>query len=147
MTLTRKGRTRRPNLETVTADAALLAKELASLAGRLRLWTPQRWAAAAEPWATRADLGRHLAQWLADRAAQLEGQPTRELPVLQPDLLVVDQIAVTGDDLLRADPSADACAQATAHVLLHRYDLLGEEPPTSLGGPDTLRVGREVCGR
>lgn len=125
---------------------ALLVKEVASLVRRLRLWTPARWAATAEPWGTRADLGRHLAQWLADRAADAEGEPRRELPVLHPDLLVADQLAVAGDDLARAEPGGDVVEQAVAHLLAHRFDLLAEEPPASLGGAAALRRGREVCG-
>ena len=125
---------------------ALLAKEVSSLVRRLRLWTPARWAAAADPWGTRADLGRHLAQWLADRAAEAEGQPQRTLPGLHPDLLVADQLAVAGDDLVRAEPAPDVVADAVAHLLAHRFDLLAEEPPASLGGAAALRRGREVCG-
>lgn len=129
------------------SDASqLLAKEVASLVQRLRLWTPARWAATADPWGTRADLGRHLAQWLADRAAALEGRPERPLPQLHPDLLVADQLAVTGDDLVRAGPPAALCQDAVAHLLAHRLDLLGEEPPASLGGRETLVRGRTVCG-
>ena len=124
---------------------ALLVKELGSLLQRLRLWTPARWAAACEPWGTRADVGRHLAQWCADEAARLEGAPRRVLPVLTPDLLVADQLAVTGDDLLRAGPSPDLVADAVAHLLAHRHDLLGDEPPGSLGGAAALVRGREVC--
>lgn len=123
----------------------LLAKEVTSLVARLRLWTPARWSAAAPPWGTRADLGRHLAQWCADRAAELEAQPTRPLPVLAPDLLVADQLAVTGDDLVRAHPSPQLCADAVVHLLAHRADLLAEEPPASLGGAAALQRGREVC--
>jgi hypothetical protein len=124
----------------------LLAKEVSSLVQRLRLWTPARWAAACEPWGSRADLGRHLAQWLADRAAELERAPSRALPVLDPDLLVADQVAVTGDDLVRAGPGPELVEQAVAHLLAHRYDLLGEEPPASLGGAAALERGRAVCG-
>jgi hypothetical protein len=131
----------------LTADRALLDKELRSLVGRLRLWTPARWSAAVEPWGTRADLGRHLAGWFADAAAVLEGTGLHDLPVLHPDLLVADQLGVTGDDLVRADPPADLCADAVAHVLTHRYDLLGEDVPTTLGGSETLVYGRVVCAR
>jgi hypothetical protein len=130
----------------LAADPALLAKEVRSLVDRLRLWTPTRWAAAAEPWGTRADLGRHLASWLADAAATVERTGLHDLPVLTPDLLVADQLAVTGDDLVRADPPEDLCADAVAHVLAHRFDLLGEDVPASLGGWDTLSYGRTVCG-
>ena len=108
---------------------------------RLRLFTPARWAAAAEPWGSRADLVRHLAQALADEAAQREGDQRRSLPVLSPDLLVADQLAVTGDDLVRVVGGPGA----VEHVLLHRWELLGEPPPTSLGGQDALEVGRRVC--
>jgi hypothetical protein len=125
----------------------LLAKEIGSLVQRLRLWTPVRWAAACDPWGTRADLGRHLAQWLADRAAELEGEPRRALPVLAPDLLVADQLAVTGDDLVRAHPGPQLVDEAVAHLLAHRFDLLAEEPPASLGGPSSVVRGREVCAR
>jgi len=126
-------------------DAALLDKEVRSLVDRLRLWTPARWSAAAEPWGTRADLGRHLAQWLANRAAVLEGRPPRDLPRLAPDLLVADQVAVCGDDLVRAAPPDTVCEDAVAHLLAHRFDLLAEEPPASLGGAAALQRGREVC--
>jgi hypothetical protein len=130
----------------VPTDAQqLLAKEIGSLVQRLRPWTPARWSAAAPQWGTRADLGRHLAQWLADRAAELEGSPVRPLPVLHPDLLVADQLAVTGDDLVRALPDDGLCQDAVAHVLAHRLDLLGEEPPTSLGGPHPARRGPRGC--
>ena len=112
---------------------------------RLRLWTPGRWAATCEPWGTRADAARHLAQWFADRAAALSDEPRRELPVLTPDLLVADQLAVTGDDLVRAGPGDALVEDAVAHMLAHRYDLLDEEPPASLGGDAALERGRQVC--
>lgn len=131
----------------LSADRDLLGKEVRSLVDRLRLWTPARWAAACEPWGTRAELGRHLASWLADAAATVEGTGLHDLPTLRPDLLVADQIAVTGDDLVRSDPPPDLCADAVAHVLAHRFDLLGEDVPTTLGGWDTLSYGRTVCAR
>ena len=119
----------------------LLAKEVDSLVQRLRLFTPDRWAAAAGPWGSRADLVRHLAQDLADAAAALEGGPQHRLPALRPDLLVADQLAVTGDDLVRAGGGRTA----VDHVLLHRWELLGEPPPASLGGPGVLEAGRQAC--
>ncbi|MCW2491944.1 MAG: hypothetical protein JWN47_1308 [Frankiales bacterium] len=125
----------------------VLAKEIRSLVQRLRPWTPGRWEAAAEPWGSRADLARHLAQWLADRTADTEGAPRRALPVLSPHLLVPDQLAVTGDDLVRSGPDPQTCADAVAHLLAHRFDLLGEPAPESLGGPAALERGRAVCAR
>ena len=118
-----------------------LAKEIASLVQRLRLWTPTRWAATADPWGTRADLGRHLAQAFVAAA----GEVALALPVLHPDLLVADQLAVTGDDLVRTGPPVEVCRDVVDHLLAHRFDLTGEEPPASLGGPHAVRRGRRVC--
>ena len=125
---------------------ALLRKEVASLVDRLRRWTPSRWAVAAAPWGTRAELGHHLAQAFADTAADLEGGPRRSLPRLEHHLLVPDQLAVTGDDLVRAGPPETTCQDAVAHLLLHRFELLDEAPPASLGGAAVLERGRQVCG-
>jgi hypothetical protein len=125
--------------------SAPLAKEVASLVQRLRLWTPTRWQAAAEPWGTRADLVRHLAQWLADQAAEAEGRPSQPLPVLANQLLLPDQLAVTGDDLVRTGLSGQRNDDAVAHLLVHRLDLLSEPAPTSLGGPAAEERGRAVC--
>ena len=121
----------------------LLRKEVDSLVARLRLWTPARWAAVCDPWGTRADLGRHLAQSWADLAADLEGQLRRTLPVLSTDLLVADQLAITGDDLVRV--AGEDLEDVVAHLLAHRLDLLGEEPPESLGGTAAVVRGRQVC--
>ena len=125
---------------------ALVRKEVGSLVDRLRRWTPSRWAAGAEPWGTRVDLGHHLAQAFADAAADLEGGPRRSLPRLEHHLLVPDQLAVTGEDLVRAGPPDAICRDTVAHLLLHRFDLLDEAPPASLGGAAMLERGRQVCG-
>jgi hypothetical protein len=107
-------------------DAAeLLAREARSLVDRLRLWTPQRWAAAAPPYATRADLAHHLAQSFVTAA----GETTRPLPRLDSDLALPDQLAVTADDLVR---TGRATLEHVAHLLAHRRDLLGEDVPPSL---------------
>ena len=124
---------------------ALLRKEVSSLVDRLRRWTLSRWGVEAEPWGTRADLGRHLAQAFADTAAAQEGGGRRSLPRLGHDLLVPDQLAVTGDDLVRAGPPDAICRDAVAHLLLHRFDLLDEAPSASLGGAAVLERGRQVC--
>lgn len=126
----------------------LLRRESRSLVQRLRLWTPARYAAAAPGFGTRGDLVHHLAQALADTAATLEGEPLRDLPRLD-DLGVADQLAVTSDDLVRAAPPADLARSATAHLLLHRRDLLGEEVPAglaaALGLADVVAAGRTIC--
>lgn len=123
------------------APASLLRRESRSLVQRLRLWTPARWAAAAAPHGTRGDLVHHLVQDLADLAAQVEGQPRRAVPRLD-DLGLADQLAVVSDDLVRADPPDEVARAATAHLLLHRQDLLDEEPPAGL----LTRLGGQVVG-
>ena len=130
-------------------ELALLRRESRSLVQRLRLWTPARYAAAAPPWGSRADLVAHLAQRFADDAARLEGEPPRRLPRLDSDLALADQLAVTSDDLLRAGADRALARDAAAHLLVHRLDLLGDEVPASLaealGLPDVVAAGRAVC--
>lgn len=134
-----------------TAPADLLRRESRSLVQRLRLWTPARYAAAAPPFATRGALVHHLAQALADLAAEAEGIEPRELPRLDGDLVLADQLAVTADDLVRSAPPDDVARSATAHLLLHRHDLLGEDVPpglaAALGVEDVLRAGARACRR
>lgn len=129
--------------------AALLRRESRSLVQRLRLWTPTRWAAAAPSYGSRADLVHHLAQALADLAADAESAPRRQLPRLDGDLGLPDQLAVTADDLLRAGPTAQVARAATAHLLAHRKDLLDEDVPAglaaALGLPDVVVAGRKAC--
>ena len=105
--------------------AELLAHEARSLVDRLRLWTPERWVAAALPYGTRADLAHHLAQSFVTAA----GETAKPLPRLDSDLALPDQLAVTADDLVR---SGRASLEHVAHLLVHRRDLLGEDVPPSL---------------
>jgi hypothetical protein len=116
----------------VPEPRAVLARESGLLVERLRLWTPQRWSAAAPPYGSRGDLAHHLVQWLADRGAELEGAPRRPVPRLDNDLGLPDQLAVTADDLVRAGPDERAARVATAHLLAHRRDLLDDEVPQGL---------------
>lgn len=135
----------------MTTPAALLSREARSLTQRLRLWTPARFAATAATSGTRADLVHHLAQSLADRAAVLEGGPRRLLPRLDSDLGLADQLAVTADDLVRADPPEAVAIAATAHLLLHRTRLLEDDVPVglvaALGLVDVLAAGARECKR
>lgn len=130
----------------------LLRRESRSFVGRMRLWTPARWAAQASASGTRADVVHHLAQCYADAAAGLEGRPTRPLPRLDSDLALPDQLAVTTDDLLRAGPSVEQARAAAAHLLLHRGQLLDEQVPPGLADAVGLskvnkkgQKGREEC--
>ncbi len=132
----------------MTGAAAVLGREAASLVARLRLFTPARWQAAAPPHGTRADAVHHLAAALVAAA----GEAPVALPRLGSDLAGPDQLAVAADDLVRVGPVPDVAADAVAHLLLHRAELLDEPVPdtlaVALGEPDgaaLLRRGRRVC--
>ena len=135
--------------DRVLDPAELLRRESRSLVQRLRLWTPARYAASAPPWGTRGDLVLHLAQVLADAAADLEQQPHRQMPRLDSELARADQLAVTADDVVRAGPPPRLTRQLTAHLLAHRVDLLGDDVPASLAQalevPDVVAAGRAAC--
>lgn len=100
----------------------LLTREIDLLVGRLRDFTPARYAAAALPFADRAGVARHLAQQLVTFSGS-----DRQLPVLPP-LACADLVAVTGADLAAARPAGEVVAAALAEVLLHRFDLDGSPP-------------------
>lgn len=131
-----------------TPHSGLLAREAGSLVERLRLFTAARWSAQALPYGTRGDLVHHLAVELV-RAC---GETDRPLPRLA-DLGLADQLAVTADDLVRSQPGVEVARAQTAHLLLHRRELLDEVVPAGLlaelGEPDELsllRRARKVCG-
>ena len=144
-----------PDARSPDRPAALLSREAASFVRRLRLWTPARWAAQVnaehyrQAGSRRSDLVHHLVQVFADAAAAAEQAPLRPVPRLALDLVLADQLAVTVADLVRADP-ADAVARAlTAHLVLHRTDVLEDEVPPGLAQeldlPDVLAAGRAAC--
>jgi hypothetical protein len=81
--------------------AADLAEQVGRLADRLRSLSDVRLRAALPGAGSRADAAHRLAQQLADAAAGLGGEPVRPVPRLD-DLVVGDQVAVTGADLLAA---------------------------------------------
>jgi hypothetical protein len=129
------------------APVELLRREAGLLVQRLRVWTPPRWGAG-----DRERVARHLAQVLADAAADLEGGPRRRLPDLGSPLALPDQLAVTADDVVRANPSDALATALTCHLLLHRHDLLGDEVPDTLaaqlGHPsraDLLSRAEQAC--
>ncbi len=123
---------------------SVLDRESRSLVQRLRVWTPQRWAAGCLPGLTRADVVHHLAASFVQAA----GETDRPLPRLPADLALPDQLAVAAHDLVLAG-TEDGVA-LTAHLLLHRHDLLGDDVPAglaeALGLDDVLAAGRAVCG-
>lgn len=126
------GAAREPGL---TALAGQLTRELRSLVERVRHFSAARWAAAAPPFPSRAEVAFHLAQVLAAASLAAAGMPARVLPRLDGTVLP-DQLAVTGDGLLDAlaqspaaihwrgspQPPDDVAAAVLAEVLLHRTD-------------------------
>ena len=117
---------------------------------RLRLFTPARWTAAADPFGTRGDLVHHLAAALVVAARETD----RPLPRLTSDLALPDQLAVTATDLVATGATPQVVRDQCAHLLLHRRDLLDEPVPAGLLGelgwpdePALLRHARAVCGQ
>jgi hypothetical protein len=93
--------------------------EVRRVATRLAALGPARLTRAAEDGATPADRVRPVLQDLADRAADLEGEPRRSVPVLAPHALA-DQLVVLVGDLLAA---AGEDAAVLEHVHRRLVDL------------------------
>jgi phosphoglycolate phosphatase-like HAD superfamily hydrolase len=92
-----------------------LAREVRRLADRISHWTPPRWAASGVSGpGSRADLVHALAQELADRAADAEGQPRRPVPRPEHDATLVDQVRVLAADLTAAGGDVSAAARLVA---------------------------------
>jgi hypothetical protein len=105
------------------APGPRLAVQLERTVDRLRSLGLARLAASFEPEPSRAAAARAVAQTLADDAADLEGRPRRDVPVLA-DAAAGDQLAVCGQDLLlaaagrEAEPDVGARLAAAAELLL-----------------------------
>ncbi|HEX5740507.1 MAG TPA: hypothetical protein VFY17_03010 [Pilimelia sp.] len=98
-------------------SAAELARIVDLLVAQVAQWNAARWSAAPEPGGpSRADLVHALAQRLADLAAEVEGQPRRDLPRLDSDLALPDQLRVVTRDLLAAGAPDNLTHVAAADV-------------------------------
>jgi hypothetical protein len=98
------------------ATADEFATSVRKLAGQVSHWTPSRWAAS-----SRAAVLHELLQRLADRTADAEAEPHREVPRLANDLALPDQLRVIAADAMAAgaaDETALAWLQATRRTLL-----------------------------
>jgi len=130
----------------VEALRRLLEREAAQLVRRLTGFTEARYAAAAPPFGSRAEVVRHLAGLLAQAGS--DDQPAwRALPDL-PALSLADAVAVTAHDLVTAlelpgpavwTPAgrrspAEVCAGMLAEVVLHRRDIDGSRPGSETAG-------------
>jgi hypothetical protein len=90
-----------PAADLAADPAGDLSEQVGRLADRLRSLSDVRLAAALPGGGSRADAAHRLAQELADAAAGLHAEPTRPVPRLD-DLVVGDQVAVIGTDLVTA---------------------------------------------
>jgi hypothetical protein len=94
-----------------------LAVAVSRLVNRVSHWTLPRWAASsASGTGSRADTVYALIQRLAELAADAEGQPRRQVPRLDTDLALPDQLRVITADLLAAGPDDATLAAATELV-------------------------------
>jgi hypothetical protein len=88
-----------------------LDRAVARLVNQIGHWPPARWTATGA-----APHAHALAQCLADLAAEAAAEPHRLVPRLDNDLALVDQIRVTANDLIAADPDAAALDRAVQAV-------------------------------
>ncbi|SCL19350.1 hypothetical protein GA0070624_1738 [Micromonospora rhizosphaerae] len=87
-------------------------------------WQQPRWSAAAEGGnVSRADLVHKLVQEIANLAADVEGEPRRDVPRLDNDLALPDQLRVVAADLVAAGPPDAVLAGAAAAVAATRSAL------------------------
>lgn len=105
-------------------SATELVRVVDLLINQVSHWGPQRWAGPAEPGGpSRADVVYALVQRLADLAAEAEGEPLREVPRLENDLALVDQLRVVAFDLATASSSDLVTHAAAADVSSVRAQL------------------------
>ncbi|MFI5492741.1 hypothetical protein [Actinoplanes sp. NPDC051859] len=106
-------------------DAPAPADELRTATQRLLAqvghWESGRWSTSVGE-GSRGDLVFALVQRLADLAADAERRPRREVP-READTALPDQLRVTIDDLLLAEPTGNVLTQAAADLLAVRKTL------------------------
>ncbi|WP_446212706.1 hypothetical protein [Micromonospora sp. IBSANI012] len=105
-------------------SAAELDRAVELLVRQVGHWQQPRWAAKAEGGnVARADLVHRLVQELANLGADAEGEPRRNVPRLDNDLALVDQLRVVAADLVAAGASDATLARAAAEVAATRSAL------------------------
>jgi hypothetical protein len=93
-----------------------LAVALRRLVDRVSHWTAPRWAVPGPGGVPRADLLYALVQEMADRAADVEGQPRRTVPSLANELALTDQLRVMIADLRDAQPDSAVLTAAADRI-------------------------------
>ncbi|MEV0714366.1 hypothetical protein [Asanoa sp. NPDC050611] len=87
-------------------------------------WQAPRWSApAADGEGTRGDAVHRLVQRLADLAADVEGRVRQEVPRLDNDASLPDQLRVVAADLVAADPPPEVLVAAAGDVAAVRAVL------------------------
>lgn len=105
-------------------SAQELSRAVDLLSRQVGHWEAPRWGVLAHGSdATRGELMHGLVQSVADRAADVEGQPRRPVPRLSTDTALIDQLRVVAADLLAADPPPEVTAAAAADVSAVRATL------------------------
>ncbi|MDR7322711.1 MULTISPECIES: hypothetical protein [Catenuloplanes] len=85
-------------------------------------WEAPRWAAILDgTHGTRGDALHALVMWIADAAADAEGEPRRAVPRLPNDPVLVDQLRVVIADLRSANPSEAVLAEAADRLTSLRH--------------------------
>ncbi|PWU46774.1 hypothetical protein DLE60_25940 [Micromonospora globispora] len=105
-------------------SAAELDRAVQLMVRQVGHWQQPRWSAAAEGGnVSRADLVHKLVQEIANLAADAEGDPRRDVPRLNNDLALPDQLRVVAADLVAAGPPDAVLAEAAAAVAATRSAL------------------------
>jgi hypothetical protein len=105
-------------------SAAELVRAVDLLIKQVGHWSPRRWAVPCAPGGpARGELLHALVQRLADLAADAEGEPRREVPRLDNDLALVDQLRVVAGDLVAAGAPDLLTHAAAADVSAVRAQL------------------------
>lgn len=98
-------------------SAQELSQAVERLSGHVGHWEAPRWGVVAfGAEGTRAEVVHGLVQRMADRAADAEGQPRRQVPRLSVATSLLDQLRVVSADLLAAAPAGDVLAAAADDV-------------------------------
>ncbi|MFG1673260.1 hypothetical protein [Micromonospora sp. NPDC049282] len=105
-------------------SAAELDRAVTLLVRQVGHWQQPRWSAPAEGSnVSRADLVHKLVQEIANLAADVAGEPRREVPRLPSDLALPDQLRVVAADLTLAAPPEPVLAGVVEAVTRTRSAL------------------------
>lgn len=103
-------------------STATLDQALERFVRQVGHWEAPRWAATLDGGhGTRADALHALVTWIADTAADAEGEPRRVVPRLPNDPALVDQLRVVVADLRSANPPEAVLAETADRLTALRH--------------------------